>query len=191
MRIVTCDECSCSFTPSFEQKRKCQCGKSSAIIGADGIVYHSANSTVLNIPDSSTSKYIDMQAVASQMVKFKKALNEDDKLFCTKVIEYLNELAGTDYSTKFPSSHSDLILQRKQEHSLSLDDFFNVISKKVSQWKGTNFEIYLRPVTLFNRTKFANYLGENGKAVSKAKAGIDALRDSASEAKRNILNRGN
>ena len=35
-----------------------------------------------------------------------------------------------------------------------------VIARKVLAWKGTDMEKFLRPETLFNRTKFAGYVGE-------------------------------
>ena len=42
----------------------------------------------------------------------------------------------------------------------NLDDFKRVIDIKVDDWRGTEFEKYLRPETLFG-TKFENYLNQN------------------------------
>ena len=39
-----------------------------------------------------------------------------------------------------------------------LDDLKKVIDKKVADWKGTQYQIYLRPETLFNATKFESYI---------------------------------
>jgi uncharacterized phage protein (TIGR02220 family) len=35
-----------------------------------------------------------------------------------------------------------------------------IVSRKVAQWKGTEQDIYLRPATLFNKTKCEQYVGE-------------------------------
>ena len=37
---------------------------------------------------------------------------------------------------------------------------YAIIDKKVFKWKGTDWEQYLRPSTLFNKTKFEEYLSE-------------------------------
>jgi hypothetical protein len=49
-----------------------------------------------------------------------------------------------------------------EKKGFSLSDFQTVIDKKVSEWKGTDMEQYLRPSTLFG-TKFESYLNAPGK----------------------------
>ena len=41
-----------------------------------------------------------------------------------------------------------------------------VIDNKVSQWKGTDSEMYLRPKTLFSPSNFEGYLNEVSKGSS-------------------------
>ena len=41
-----------------------------------------------------------------------------------------------------------------------MDDFKKVIDKKCAEWKGGDMEKYLRPETLFKRSKFESYLNE-------------------------------
>ena len=53
----------------------------------------------------------------------------------------------------------------------SLDDFKQVIEKKVNEWKGTEMEKYLRPETLFG-TKFENYLNQK---IAKKKQAEDII----------------
>ncbi len=72
------------------------------------------------------------------------------------VIDYLNEKAGKNF--KAADSNNKLIRARYNE-GYTLDDFKAVIDYKTSKWKGTEWEQYLRPSTLFGN-KFQNYLNE-------------------------------
>lgn len=74
-----------------------------------------------------------------------------------KTIEYLNEVAGTDYMPDFPSTIE--ALTNLMNLGFGLTDFKNVIDKKWEQWKGTKYEAFIRPSTLFGKN-FENYLNE-------------------------------
>ena len=76
------------------------------------------------------------------------------------VIEYLNAKAGTAY--KPTSKDTQKHIKARIAEGFSLSDFQTVIDKKVSEWKGTDMEQYLRPSTLFG-TKFESYLNAPGK----------------------------
>jgi len=77
------------------------------------------------------------------------------------IINYLNEKTGRNYSPKNKST-IDLMRARFNE-GRTVKDFITVIDKKIDTWL-TDDEMnkYLRPSTLFNRTKFENYLNEPG-----------------------------
>ncbi len=75
-----------------------------------------------------------------------------------KIIEYLNEKAGTAYKTN--SKATLTLINARLEQKFSLDDFIIVIDKKVKEWQGTDSEKYLRPETLFNAKKFEAYLNQ-------------------------------
>ena len=77
------------------------------------------------------------------------------------VVGYLNEKAGTTYraSSKATQSH----INARLSEGYTVDDFKIVIDKQCTKWKGTEYEQYLRPSTLFG-TKFENYL--NGKTTT-------------------------
>lgn len=78
---------------------------------------------------------------------------------CTEyIIQYLNDVAGTKYKSTTKGT-ANLIKARFKE-GFRLDDFYDVIDKKWKEWKGTEWEKYIRPETLFGN-KFENYL--NGK----------------------------
>ena len=72
------------------------------------------------------------------------------------VLDYLNEKAGKNFKTA--ESNNKLIRARYKE-GYTLEDFKAVIDYKVSKWKGTDMEQYLRPSTLFGN-KFQNYVNE-------------------------------
>ena len=75
-----------------------------------------------------------------------------------EVIEYLNEVLGTDYK---PTSKKtkDLINARLKE-GFTVEDFKTVIYKKAKQWADDpKMCKYLRPETLFSN-KFEGYLNE-------------------------------
>ena len=74
------------------------------------------------------------------------------------MIEYLNEVCGTDYK---PTSKKtiDLINARLKE-GFKVEDFKTVIYKKAKQWvDDPKMCKYLRPETLFSN-KFEGYLNE-------------------------------
>ena len=75
-----------------------------------------------------------------------------------EIVDYLNEKISSHYSYK--TQHTKLHINARLNEGFTLDDFKTVIDKKVSEWKGTEFEKYLRPETLFG-TKFENYLLSN------------------------------
>lgn len=79
------------------------------------------------------------------------------------VIDYLNEKAGT----RFRSVESNAkYINARLKDGYTVYDLKAVIDKKVKEWKGTDFQRFLRPETLFNATKFETYL--NGlEAVKK------------------------
>jgi uncharacterized phage protein (TIGR02220 family) len=73
-----------------------------------------------------------------------------------QILDYLNTKAETTYSTK-TGSNLDLVISRLNE-GYTISDFKYVIDFKVKDWKGSDFQKYLRPITLFKKDKFENYL---------------------------------
>ncbi len=82
-------------------------------------------------------------------------------------ISYLNQLLGTRYSTKEVNT---AFVKARYSEGRTQNDFKTVIDKKVAQWRSDeNMAKYLRPETLFNRTKFESYLNEITKAQAYEK----------------------
>jgi len=73
-----------------------------------------------------------------------------------QILDYLNSQAETTYSTK-TGSNLDLVISRLNE-GYTISDFKYVIDFKIKDWKGSDFQKYLRPITLFKKDKFENYL---------------------------------
>jgi uncharacterized phage protein (TIGR02220 family) len=74
-----------------------------------------------------------------------------------EVIDYLNNRLGTRY--KYTSAKTVPHIKARVNEGFTVDDFKVVIDKKFSDWKGTEWEKFLRPETLFG-TKFEGYLNE-------------------------------
>lgn len=73
------------------------------------------------------------------------------------VIDYLNQQTGKHY--KSTTKKNQTVIRARTDEGFTLDDFKRVIDNKVSEWKSTNMEKYLRPETLFG-TKFEGYLNQ-------------------------------
>ncbi len=85
--------------------------------------------------------------------------NNDNKIYipCREVIDYLNSKAGTSY--RATSNKTKTLVHARFAEKFTLNDFKTVIDKKVAEWKGTEWEKFLRPETLFG-SKFESYLNQ-------------------------------
>ena len=86
------------------------------------------------------------------------------------IVEYINFKAGTRYRYQTESTKKHISARLKE--GFTIDDFKTVIDKKVSEWKKTKMEQYLRPETLFG-SKFEGYL--NQKINTNEKNSISSL----------------
>ena len=86
------------------------------------------------------------------------ALEEEaSKQEALKLLSYLNAKANKS----FRATEANLgFICARLKSGASFADCRGVIARKVREWKGTEHEKYLRPETLFNRTKFESYLGQ-------------------------------
>ena len=90
-----------------------------------------------------------------------KKPNIDEKRFYKEnikcIIDYLNESIGSKY--KYNTKGTVKYIKARFNEGYVLDDFYDVIDKKVKEWLNTDMEKYLRPETLFGN-KFENYLNQ-------------------------------
>lgn len=112
--------------------------------------------------------------------KAKNVVTQEQKDTAIKIIEYLNSKAETTFSTKL-GSNIDLICARLKE-GYTISDFILVIDKKVKDWKGTDWAKFLRPNTLFAKTKIENYLNSNNNDKQPASK-FSKFADSVAKAK--------
>jgi uncharacterized phage protein (TIGR02220 family) len=98
------------------------------------------------------SKTLDSKATT--LSSSQKAANVD----AIELLEFLN--SKTERNFRPTSANLDLLKARIKE-GYTVRDIRIVIARKCREWKGDDkMEKYLRPMTLFNRTKFAQYVGE-------------------------------
>ena len=80
----------------------------------------------------------------------------------SNILTYLNEKVGVNY--KFTNTKIINLIKLRLKDGFVVEDFKTVVDKKVEGWKGTSFEQYLNPFTLFG-DKFELYL--NQKVMKK------------------------
>jgi len=87
-----------------------------------------------------------------------KTNKNDNNDLIISIVEYLNRKAEAKY--KADSKKTKSVIEAKLNEKYTLENFKTVIDKKVTEWKGTEWERFLRPETLFG-TKFEGYLNQN------------------------------
>jgi uncharacterized phage protein (TIGR02220 family) len=102
-----------------------------------------------------------------------------------EIIDYLNEKAETKYKASTAKTVECITARLKE--GFTIEDFKTVIDKKTAEWKGTDFEQYLRPTTLFG-TKFEGYL--NAKINTQAKKQAPTIMDDYRRLQEKIDNGG-
>jgi len=99
--------------------------------------------------------------------KGKKEKNENNIPYL-QIVSFLNETLNASYKVTTPKTRE--LIKKLFKQGFTFDDFKIVIEKKHCAWKGTEWERYLRPDTLFG-TKFESYLNETGTFNKDKKIG--------------------
>ena len=127
------------------------------ISAVDGAV----NSTVLELENL---QYGTGKITVSELEKLQTNKTENNKTdksnnidIVSEVILYLNQVAGTRFTAGSQATQKHINARLKEGYTL--EDFKQVINTKTSEWQGTEFAKFLRPVTLFG-TKFENYINQ-------------------------------
>ena len=128
------------------------------ISAVDGTV----NSTVseLEILQSGTvnNTVSELEILQTNKTNNNEIYNNNNKLsICKEVISYLNLKAKKNFKVD-TASHQKFIKARLKEGYV-LEDFKKVVDIMVAKWKGTEYEQYLQPQTLFGN-KMDNYLNQ-------------------------------
>ena len=86
----------------------------------------------------------------------------------TDVIAHLNQATGKRFTTK--NTQTRKVIRQRLTENFTFNDFCQVIDLKSSEWVDTEYDKYLRPITLFGN-KFESYL--NSKNVQKKQETIN------------------
>lgn len=121
----------------------------------------------------------EFKVIEEKKKKPTKHISKEIRKIAEQTIDYLNSKSGTTFSNK--GSNIELIASRISE-GFTISDFKCVIDKKVLDWKGTDWEKYLRPITLFSKSKFENYLNSNNEP-NKKRNDFDQFASSVQKAK--------
>jgi len=81
------------------------------------------------------------------------------------VLDYLNLKAGKNYR---PVPTTCKLIAARLAEGATVDEMKAVIDAKVADWHDGDMAKYLRPETLFNATKFAQYVGQIGDGAETA-----------------------
>jgi len=85
-----------------------------------------------------------------------------------EILEHMNELKKSISKRPFSySTHGKDILMRLGEKQCTVQEIKDMLTYKYNEWLNTDFQMYLRPSTLFNKTKFYNYLEQAEMGRSK------------------------
>jgi len=129
---------------------------------------------VLNNVESQTVNKVE-QGIKQRLPNTKENINidnikNDNKNIISMIVSYLNLKAGTAYRPTTDSTARHI--KARLNEGFTVENFYTVIDKKVAEWKGTDMEKYLRPVTLFG-SKFESYLNaKNGNGQRRGANGV-------------------
>jgi uncharacterized phage protein (TIGR02220 family) len=76
-----------------------------------------------------------------------------------EVLKFLNEKTGRNFR---PTRVNLQFIEARILEGYTMQDCKQVVAMKVREWRGTDMDMYLRPATLFNATKFNQYVGMLG-----------------------------
>ena len=91
------------------------------------------------------------------IININNNIKENKKEKIDEIVNYLNKKTGKHYRNNGKTAE---LIEARLNDDYTVDDFKHVIDVKCQQWLGYEMEKFLRPETLFNRTKFESYLNE-------------------------------
>lgn len=104
------------------------------------------------------SKIDSKKTTNEQQMDTNKNEKKKDNIPFAEIISYLNLKAGKNY--KHTTKKTQSLITARVKEGFTMEDFKKVIDVKVTEWKNTEMEKYLRPETLFG-TKFEGYLNQS------------------------------
>ena len=83
--------------------------------------------------------------------------NNNNNSLVEEVVKYLNEKTNSHYQAQGKTFE---LINARLNDGYTVDDFKKVIDKKYKEWKGTPYEKFIRPSTLFAPSHFEEYLNQ-------------------------------
>ena len=85
-----------------------------------------------------------------------------------EVLTYFNEKTGKQY--RWQSRDNQLIITARLKEKYTKEDLLKVIDNQCERWLGDEkMEPYLRPITIFGRSKIEGYLNNDKGLASRMK----------------------
>lgn len=120
---------------------------------------------------------------------------DDKREIAINTLNYLSSKNKVNYGIVrngkkvFGKKHLELIFARLKDGYI-YEDFVKVIDFKYNDWINTDFAMYIRPETLFNKSKFESYLIAESNSVNKNKK-LDNTQKNLTQKQIEIYNRIN
>ena len=107
-------------------------------------------------------------------------MKQDSKtIIIVRTIRYLNSVTNESYDPTQYANGTFTMLENLISKGYIFEDFKKVIDLKWNEWKGTKFQQYVRPATIFGN-KFETYLNEQSPSQIK----LTKLHNNVEKAKR-------
>lgn len=138
-------------------------------------------------PNETLNKDLDLDKDIKEKETSKK---ENDQV--AEVIEFLNGVCGTNYKPTTEATRKNI--NGRLNEGYTVDDLKNVISKKSDEWKGTEWEKYLSPYTLFRPANFEKYYNQKVVVQKPKQYGFGKIIEhdyNFDDLEKRLLNRGN
>lgn len=113
------------------------------------------NICINNVENETESKKEKLKLIDNDNINKEEEKILKENIKC--IIDYLNESIGSKY--KYNNKTTIKLIKARFKDGYKLDDFYDVIDKKVKDWFNSEMQKYLRPETLFGN-KFENYLNQ-------------------------------
>lgn len=122
-------------------------------------VYENADTVyeVVNNSDTPIDTSVSVSVSVSDTVSDTVSVTDTVKDSIKEIIDYFNEITGKHYT--YTGKETVEHIRARLRDGFTVDDFKTVIYKKTREWKGTRFEKFIRPQTLFS-TNFESYLNQ-------------------------------
>lgn len=104
-----------------------------------------------------------MELEIEEAPKKEEPPKRDLKAEAYDAIAHLNETSGRYYRNT--DANAMFIMARLSEGGVTLDGVKTMITRQWKRWRGTTMEEYIRPTTLFNKTKFDGYYASKDQPI--------------------------